>query len=278
MSDGRVYIVGAGPGDPGLLTVRAVEIIRQADVILYDYLCGDGFMAYKKDGAECIYIGKRGHQHYTPQEKINLLLLEKAKTGAKVLRLKGGDPFVFGRGGEEAEFLREHGIAFEIVPGVTSSIAAPAYAGIPVTHRDCSSSVAIVTGHRKASSSGEEIPAPNTDTVVYLMGVTNLPGIVDSLTASGRPLSTPVAIIRWGTRPQQRTVVGTLADIAALAVRERINPPAVVVVGEVVRLREKLSWYEDLPDWTEGLPDGKSVAFPPRQPAAGSGGEPNDER
>ena len=278
MSDGRVYIVGAGPGDPGLLTVRAVEIIRQADVILYDYLCGDGFMAYKKDGAECIYIGKRGHQHYTPQEKINLLLLEKAKTGAEVLRLKGGDPFVFGRGGEEAEFLREHGILFEIVPGVTSSIAAPAYAGIPVTHRDCSSSVAIVTGHRKATSSTEEIPAPNTDTVVYLMGVTNLAGIVDALTASGRPPSTPVAIIRWGTRPQQRTVVGTLADIADRAARERINPPAVVVVGEVVRLREKLSWYEDLPDWTEDLPDGKSVPFPPRQPAAGTVGEPNDER
>jgi uroporphyrinogen III methyltransferase/synthase len=235
-------------------------------------------MAYKKEGAECIYIGKRGHQHYTPQEKINLLLLEKARTGAKVLRLKGGDPFVFGRGGEEAEFLREHGIPFEIVPGVTSSVAAPAYAGIPVTHRDCSSSVAIVTGHRKAASSTEEIPAPNTDTVVYLMGVTNLPGIVDSLTASGRPASTPVAIIRWGTRPQQRTVVGTLTDIADRAARERINPPAVVVVGEVVRLREKLSWYEDLPDWTEGLPDGKSVPFPPRQPAAGTVGEPNDER
>jgi uroporphyrinogen III methyltransferase/synthase len=278
MSDGRVYIVGAGPGDPGLLTVRAVEIIREADVILYDYLCGDGFMAYKKEGAECIYIGKRGHQHYTPQEKINLLLLEKARTGAKVLRLKGGDPFVFGRGGEEAEFLREHGIPFEVVPGVTSSVAAPAYAGIPVTHRDCSASVAIVTGHRKAASAAEEIPAPNTDTVVYLMGVTNLAGIVDSLTASGRPPSTPVAIIRWGTRPQQRTVVGTLADIAERAARERINPPAVVVVGEVVRLREKLSWYEDLPDWTEGLPDGKSVPFPPRQPAAGRFGEPNDER
>ena len=278
MSDGRVYIVGAGPGDPGLLTVRAVEIIRQADVILYDYLCGDGFMAYKKEGAECIYIGKRGHQHYTSQEKINLLLLEKARTVAKVLRLKGGDPFVFGRGGEEAEFLREHGISFEIVPGVTSSIAAPAYAGIPVTHRDCSSSVAIVTGHRKATSADEEIPAPNTDTVVYLMGVTNLAGIVDSLIASGRDPSTPVAIIRWGTRPQQRTVVGTLTDIADGAARERINPPAVVVVGEVVRLREKLSWYEDLPDWTEDLPDGKSVPFPPRQPAAGTGGDPNDER
>ena len=274
MGRGKVYIVGAGPGDPGLLTMRAVELIGKADVILYDYLCGEGFLAYKKEGAECLYIGKRGHQHYTPQEKINLLLLEKAKSHDVVVRLKGGDPFVFGRGGEEAEFLKGHGVPFEIVPGVTSSIAAPAYAGIPVTHRGYASSVAIVTGHRKDGSDAEEIPAPNTDTVVYMMGVTNMSAIVQSLLDSGRDPQTPVAVIRWGTRPQQRTVVSDLAGITELALKERINPPAVIVVGEVVRLREELKWYEDLPDWTADLPEGegeeKAVPFPPRRPNVSS--------
>jgi uroporphyrinogen III methyltransferase/synthase len=268
---GRVYIVGAGPGDPGLLTLRAVELIGKADVILYDYLCGEAFLQYKKEGAECIYIGKRGHQHYTPQDKINLLLLDKAREHGAVVRLKGGDPFVFGRGGEEAEFLRKHGVPFEVVPGVTSSIAAPAYAGIPVTHRDYSSSVAIVTGHRQAGREGEEVPVPNTDTVVYMMGVTNLPNIASALVASGRDPGTPVAVIRWGTRPQQRTVVGTLSDIADRAAREKINPPAVVVVGEVVRLREELNWFESLPGWSEGLPEGGTVSFPDRLPPASTG-------
>jgi uroporphyrin-III C-methyltransferase len=230
-----------------------VELLRQADVILYDYLCGESFLAYKKEGAECIYIGKRGHQHYTPQDKINLLLLEKVKSHAVVVRLKGGDPFVFGRGGEEAEFLHGHAVPFEIVPGVTSSIAAPAYAGIPVTHRDYSSSFAVVTGHRREGREGEEVIVPNTDTVVYMMGVTNLPNIVKALLESGRGRQTPVAVIRWGTRPQQRTIVGTLETIADLAVRERINPPAVVVVGEVVRLRDQLSWFESRPDWKDEL-------------------------
>jgi uroporphyrinogen III methyltransferase/synthase len=277
MSVGRVFIVGAGPGDPGLLTLRAVELIRKADVILYDYLCGEGFLAYKREDAECIYIGKRGHQHYTPQEQINRLLLEKARRHQAVVRLKGGDPFVFGRGGEEAEYLRRHGVPFEIVPGVTSSIAAPAYAGIPVTHRDYSSSVSIVTGHRRAGRDSEEVMAPNTDTIVYMMGVTNLPNIVEALLRSGRSPETPVAIIRWGTRPQQRTIVGTVENIAELAVKERINPPSVVVVGEVVRLREELSWYESLPDWKADLPAGnagdKTLPFRTRKPSALSGGE-----
>jgi uroporphyrinogen III methyltransferase/synthase len=277
MSVGRVFIVGAGPGDPGLLTLRAVELIRKADVILYDYLCGEGFLAFKREDAECIYIGKRGHQHYTPQEDINRLLLEKAQVHRAVVRLKGGDPFVFGRGGEEAEYLRRHGVPFEIVPGVTSSIAAPAYAGIPVTHRDYSSSVSIVTGHRQAGRDLEEVIVPNTDTIVYMMGVTNLPNIAGALLRSGRSPETPVAIIRWGTRPQQRTIVGTIENIAELAVKEKVNPPSVVVVGEVVRLREELSWYESLPDWKDDLPvenaGDKALPFRTRKPSALSGGE-----
>jgi uroporphyrinogen III methyltransferase/synthase len=274
VSFGKVYIVGAGPGDPGLLTLRAVELLRRADVILYDYLCGEAFLAYKKEGAECLYIGKRGHQHYTPQDKINLLLLEKARQHRAVVRLKGGDPFVFGRGGEEAEFLQEHGVSFEVVPGVTSSIAAPAYAGIPVTHRDFSSSVAIVTGHRQSGKEEERIPVPDTDTIVYLMGVTNISNITGALIESGRSPRTPVAIIRWGTRPQQRTVVGNLGDIAELAERERINPPAVIVVGEVVRLRDKLNWFEQRPDWRDELPAGDAVPFPGPKVSSPSGTEP----
>lgn len=276
MSCGTVYLVGAGPGDPGLLTLRAVEIIGKADVILYDYLCGEAFLAYKKEGAECLYIGKRGHRHYTPQDKINLLLLEKAKEHGVVLRLKGGDPFVFGRGGEEAEFLANHGIPFEIVPGVTSSIAAPAYAGIPVTHRDFSASVAVVTGHRQEGKESEAVPTPNTDTVVYLMGVTNLPNIAAALIADGRSAATPVAIIRWGTRPQQRTVVGTLENIVERATRERINPPAVIVVGEVVALRGRLNWFETRPDWEDQLPTGDAVPFPERRARQLPGGEAAD--
>ncbi len=283
MAVGKVYIVGAGPGDPGLLTLRAVELIRQADVILYDYLCGESFLAYKREDAECIYIGKRGHRHYTPQEEINRLLLEKVRTHRAVLRLKGGDPFVFGRGGEEAEFLRDHAVPFEVVPGVTSSIAAPAYAGIPVTHRDFSSSVSIVTGHRKEGGDPAGVPAPDTDTVVYLMGITNIGAIVSALLERGRSPATPVAVIRWGTRPQQRTVVGTLEDIAGLVERERINPPAVIVVGEVVRLRERLNWYENRPDWSDGLPDEspedetpKAVPFRRRASSGTAGGDKSD--
>lgn len=278
MSAGRVYIVGAGPGDPGLLTLRAVELIREADVILYDYLCGEGFLAYKREDAECIYIGKRGHQHYTPQEKINRLLLEKARKHRAVVRLKGGDPFVFGRGGEEAEYLHRHDIPFEIVPGVTSSVAAPAYAGIPVTHRDYSSSVSIVTGHRQVGKDSREVIVPNTDTIVYMMGVTNLPNIVEALLEHGRSPKTPVAIIRWGTRPQQRTVVGDLESIAELALKKRVNPPSVIVVGEVVKLRDQLGWFEDLPRWEDGLQETegageKAVPFRARRPSALSGGE-----
>jgi len=244
MSKGKVYIVGAGPGDPGLLTLRAVELLRAADVIFYDYLCGDGFMAYRNPEAECIYIGKRGHRHHTPQEQINRMLVEAHRAGRLVVRLKGGDPFVFGRGGEEAEFLADHGIPFEVVPGVTSAIAAPAYAGIPVTHRTCAASVAFVTGHRKAESESEEIPVPVADTLVYLMGVSHIKAIAEKLIEHGRDPATPAAVVQWGTRPSQRTVTATLATIADVVEAARIHPPAVLVVGEVVHLREKLNWYE----------------------------------
>lgn len=244
MHKGKVYIVGAGPGDPGLLTLRAVELLRAADVIFYDYLCGDGFMAHRNPEAECVYIGKRGHRHHTPQGQINRLLVEAHLAGKCVVRLKGGDPFVFGRGGEEAEFLSDHGIPFEVVPGVTSAVAAPAYAGIPVTHRTCAASVAFITGHRKAESDEEEIQVPNADTLVYLMGVTHIRGITERILASGRNPGTPAAVVMWGTRPTQRTVVGTLATIAEIVERARLHPPAVLVVGEVVRLRGKLNWYE----------------------------------
>ena len=244
MHRGKVYIVGAGPGDPGLLTLRAVELLRAADVIFYDYLCGDGFMAYRNPEAECVYIGKRGHRHHTPQSQINRLLVEAHLAGKCVVRLKGGDPFVFGRGGEEAEFLADHGIPFEVVPGVTSAVAAPAYAGIPVTHRTCAASVAFITGHRKAESEEDEIQVPNADTLVYLMGVTHIRAIAEKLLASGRRPETPAAVIMWGTRPTQRTVTGTLATIAETVERARIHPPAVLVVGEVVRLRWKLNWFE----------------------------------
>jgi uroporphyrinogen III methyltransferase/synthase len=244
MSKGKVYIVGAGPGDPGLLTLRAVELLRAADVIFYDYLCGDGFMAYRNPEAECVYIGKRGHRHHTPQEQINRMLVEAHRAGKSVVRLKGGDPFVFGRGGEEAEFLADRGIPFEVVPGVTSAVAAPAYAGIPVTHRTCAASVAFVTGHRKTEGDEDEIQVPNADTLVYLMGVTHIRGIAEKLIAHGRSPDTPAAVVQWGTRPTQRTVTATLATIAEVVERARIHPPAVLVVGEVVRLRDKLNWYE----------------------------------
>jgi uroporphyrin-III C-methyltransferase len=201
-------------------------------------------MAYRNPAAECIYIGKRGHRHHTPQEQINRMLVEANRAGKQVVRLKGGDPFVFGRGGEEAEFLADHGISFEVVPGVTSAVAAPAYAGIPVTHRSCAASVAFVTGHRKTDGEEDEIQVPNADTLVYLMGVSHVRAIAERLIAAGRNADTPAAVVQWGTRPTQRTVTGTVATIADVVERERIHPPAVLVVGEVVRLREKLDWFE----------------------------------
>jgi uroporphyrinogen III methyltransferase/synthase len=250
-STGKVYLVGAGPGDPKLLTLRGKECLEQAEVILYDYLANPALLAHASDQAERVYVGRRGRGKYPAQEEINRLLIERAREGKTVVRLKGGDPFVFGRGGEEAEALASAGVEFEVVPGVTAAIAAPAYAGIPVTHRTLASTVTFVTGHEDPgkSSTGVEWPrlATSHGTLVFLMGMKNLPSIVANLTAEGRPSSTPAAIIRWGTRAAQQTVVGTLADIVGKAEAANMEPPTVIVVGDVVGLRRQLNWFEQRP-------------------------------
>ncbi len=246
---GLVYLVGAGPGDPGLITVRGLACLAAADVVVFDRLIPPALL----DGApqaERIDVGKQPGHHPVPQEQINAILVEQAQLGKTVVRLKGGDPFVFGRGGEEAEALAAAGVPFEVVPGVTSAIAAAAYAGIPVTHRDAARSFAVITGHRK--DDGEEADydwaaAAGADTLVFLMGVGNLPVIVDHLLAAGRSPATPAAIVARGTWPQQRTVTGTLRDIVGQANAADIRPPAALIVGEVVRLRERLRWF-DRPD------------------------------
>jgi uroporphyrinogen III methyltransferase/synthase len=249
MSNGKVYLVGAGPGDPGLLTIKGLECIRKADVIVYDRLVHPAILNHACPGAELIYVGKASSAHTMKQDDMNQLLVDKAKEGKIVCRLKGGDPYVFGRGGEEAEALVEAGIEFEEVPGITSAIAAPAYAGIPVTHRDCCSALGVITGHEKGEESRikwDKISA-GLDTLVFLMGVENLPSIVANLVANGRDPSTPVALVRWGTRPEQETLVGTLADIVEKVQSTGFKSPAVTVVGEVVGLREKLRWFDNRP-------------------------------
>ena len=251
MTPGKVYFVGAGPGDPKLLTLRGKECLEQADVVLYDYLANPALLEHVRADAECLYVGRRGRGRYGAQEEINRIMIERAAAGKVVVRLKGGDPFVFGRGGEEAEAVADAGIPFEVVPGVTSAIAAPAYAGIPVTHRELASSVAFVTGHEDPTKPSPVVEwdrlATTSGTVVFLMGMKNLPAIVAHLTAAGRPASTPVALIRWGTRAEQKTVVGTLADIVEKAEAAALEPPTVIVVGEVVNLRAKLNWFERKP-------------------------------
>ncbi len=247
---GSVALVGAGPGDPGLITVRGVELLRQADVVVYDYLAGTDLLACAPPGAERIYVGKKAGQHTMRQEEINDLLVRLARSGKRVVRLKGGDPFVFGRGGEEAEALAAAGIPFEVVPGVTSAVAVPAYAGIPVTHRGAATSLAIVTGHEdpeKAESALDWEALARVDTVVILMGVGNLPQIVGELTRHGRAADTPVALIQWGTLGIQKTVAGTLSDIVRRVQEAGLESPAVTVVGNVVSLRERLAWFDRRP-------------------------------
>ncbi len=248
---GKVYLVGAGPGDPGLLTVKGKACLEQADVVLYDYLANPALLRHAPDRAERIYIGRRGRGQYQDQTDINRLLVERAKAGQVVVRLKGGDPFVFGRGGEEAEAVAAAGIDFEVVPGVTAAVAVPAYAGIPVTHRTLASTLTIVTGHEDPSKPGTVLDWPRlagaSGTLVFMMGMKTLPTIVARLLAEGRSPDTPAAAIRWGTRAEQRTVVGTLRDIVAKAEQARFEPPTVIVVGEVVNLREQLNWFEKRP-------------------------------
>jgi len=250
-NNGYVYLIGAGPGDPGLITVRGRECIGRAEVILYDYLANEELLRHAPPGAELIYAGKVGGAHNREQSQINELLVRKALEGRVVARLKGGDPFVFGRGGEECEALVAHRIPFEIVPGVTAGIGAAAYAGIPLTHRDFTTSVAFVTGHeghdKDISTIDWERLSLGSGTIVFYMGIKNLPQITANLMANGRPPETPVALIRWGTRPDQEVLTGTLADIADKARKKGFKPPAITVVGDVVNLREKLRWFDNRP-------------------------------
>jgi uroporphyrinogen III methyltransferase/synthase len=248
---GIVYLVGAGPGDPGLITLKGAECLRKADVVVYDRLAAPGLLAFARPGAEMVYAGKSPDRHSMGQAEINNLLVDRAGEGKVVVRLKGGDPFVFGRGGEEAEVLAEKGISFEVVPGVTAAVAVPAYAGIPVTHRACTATLAVVTGNEDPDKDDSAIAwdkiATGAGTIVFLMGMANLPRIIRRLVENGRALHTPVALIRWGTRPEQDTIVGTLADINEKAAAAGFKNPAVIVVGEVVALRDKLNWFERKP-------------------------------
>jgi uroporphyrinogen III methyltransferase/synthase len=251
MKRGNVYLVGAGPGDPGLLTVKGMGCLSKADVVVYDHLLDEKLLESASSTAERIYAGKSSSSHAMEQSEINRLLVEKAGEGKTVVRLKGGDPFVFGRGGEEAEALNEAGIPFEIVPGVSSSVAVPAYAGIPVTHRGLASSFAVVTGHEDPTKADSSINWPKlasaTDTLVFLMGMQNLSEIAARLVRHGRSAGTPVAVIKEGTRPEQTTAVGTLGDIAGKVKALNLSNPAVIVVGDVVSLRGRLRWFDNRP-------------------------------
>jgi len=248
---GTVHLVGAGPGDPGLITRAGADALAHADVVIYDRLASDSLLALAQPEAERIYVGKAASQHTRTQDEINALLAEHAQRGKSVCRLKGGDPFVFGRGGEEEAYLKERGIPVIVVPGVTSSIAVPAYAGIPVTDRRCASSFAVITGHEDAAKTESTLDwagiAHGADTLVFLMGLANLPTIAAQLIANGRPSTTPAAVIQEGTTPRQRVVTGTLADIAERARAAGLKTPAITVVGEVVTLRETLAWFDNRP-------------------------------
>lgn len=251
MTNGKVYLVGAGPGDYKLITVKGQECIAAADCIVYDRLADDRLLACARPDVELIYVGKASSDHTLRQEDINTLLVAKAKEGKTVVRLKGGDPFVFGRGGEEALELVAAGIPFEVMPGVTSAVAVPAYAGIPVTHRGIATSFAVVTGHEDPAKTESSIRwdklALGADTLVFLMGVENLPYITAKLIEHGRPPATPAAVIRWGTKPEQEVLVTTLDSAASDVAARGLKPPAVFLVGEVAALRDRLAWFDKRP-------------------------------
>jgi uroporphyrinogen III methyltransferase/synthase len=247
---GHVWLVGAGPGDPGLVTVAGLRALRNADVVLYDALAPAALLRELRPGAEALYVGKRAGRHGLSQEETQRLMVERARQGENVVRLKGGDPFVFGRGGEEALACREAGIGFTIVPGVTSAIAAPAYAGIPVTQRGMAASLVVVTGSPSGEEDGAEVDwgaAARADTLVILMGVGSLPQAMAALMAAGRSPETPVACVRWGSRPDQEVLTGTVGDITERARAACLQSPVATVVGEVVRLREALDWFRPGP-------------------------------
>lgn len=252
MKRGKVYLVGAGPGDPGLLTLRGREVLEKAEVVIFDYLANEELLKFVPPGAERIYVGKKGGDHTLGQEGINALLVEKGRENI-VVRLKGGDPFIFGRGGEEAQALVEEGIEFEAVPGVSAAAAVPAYAGIPLSHRDLTSTIAFVTGHERADKEEAESKiawdkiSTGAGTLVFFMGVRNLPEICGKLIQHGRSADTPIALIRWGATPMQQTVAGTLSDIVDKVREANLQPPALIVVGEVVKCRDELNWFERRP-------------------------------
>ena len=249
---GKVYLVGAGPGDPGLITVKGRALLERAEVVVYDYLANKRFLSHVPADAELIYVGKKGGGiHAQTQDEINRILVDKALAGRMVVRLKGGDPFIFGRGGEEIEEIAKFGIPFEIVPGVTAASAAATYAGIPITHRQYTATVAFVTGHEDPTKQDSTIAwdklATGVGTLVFYMGIKNLPNITERLIRYGRSPETPVAVIRWASTPAHQTVTGTLATIVEVVQTAAIKPPAVIVVGEVVTLRPTINWFEKKP-------------------------------
>lgn len=246
---GKVYLVGAGPGDPGLITMRGRYLLEKAEVVVYDYLASRRLLRYVPADARFVYAGKRGGAEHThTQEEINQMLVDFAREGKIVVRLKGGDPFIFGRGGEEVETLARNDIAFEVVPGVTSATAAATYAGIPITHRDYTATVAFLTGHEDPTKQTSNIDwgkiATGIGTIVVYMGIKNLPVIVKNLMDHGRSPDTPVAVVRWASTPEQKSVVGTLATIADIVAEAGIKPPALIIIGEVVNLRNTIDWFE----------------------------------
>lgn len=251
MNKGYVYLVGAGPGDIGLITVKGLECIKRADVIVYDRLANPRLLSYAKSDAKYIYVGKTPDHHTLKQEEINQVLVDEATKGNIVTRLKGGDPYVFGRGGEEGETLKDAGISFEVVPGITSAIAVPSYAGIPVTHRHLTSTFTVITGHEDPMKASSQINwsrlAEDPGTLIFLMGVGHLSQIVQQLITNGKSDETPIALIRWGTRPEQQVVVGTLATIVEDVARAGLTSPAIIIVGDVVKMRNTLSWFEHKP-------------------------------
>ncbi len=242
---GKVYLVGAGPGDPELLTLRGKRLLAGADCILYDNLVNHSLLDYAPSTAERIYVGKKKADHAVSQEEICAMLIERARRGLKVVRLKGGDPFIFGRGGEEAEALREAGIAFQVIPGVTTPLGIAAYAGIPLTHREHTSVVTFVTGHDPDAIDWSK--TGGSETLVIYMGLSTFGTIAGKLIASGRAADTPAAAVRWATRPDQEVVIGTLSSLPKLILERALKPPATIIVGDVVRLRERLNWFEELP-------------------------------
>lgn len=242
---GKVHLTGAGPGDIELLTIKALRVIKEADVIIYDRLANPDILQEAKNGCEFVYVGKEDGRHIVPQDDINEVIYQNALKHENVVRLKGGDPFVFGRGGEEALYLKERGIAFDVIPGITSAISAPAYAGIPVTHRGVSVSFRVVTGHESPNKKESQIPwetFKTDDTIVFLMGLHNLPKISKKLMEIGKPKDYPCAVISKGTTKDQSVVVGTLENIVAKT--KDVPTPALIVVGRVVELREQLQWFE----------------------------------